>query len=819
VKHWLGKTMSNSPAYFVAGGTLQPDNPSYVTRPADEELFESLLAGEFCYVLTPRQMGKSSLMVRAAGRLKNEGVSTVTVDLTSIGTAPVDEWYRGLLTRLANGLQLDSDVRAWWEGQTLSAPQRFMEFLRSIVLVQITDPIAVFIDEIDSTLQLDFRDDFFAAIRAVYNARASDPVYSRLTFVLLGVATPTDLIQDRERTPFNIGRRIVLKEFTYADAHELKEGLEARHAGQGEAILRRIFYWTNGHPYLTQKLCLTAANDLTERWDNTKVDELVKALFLREKGRKDTNLTFVQDRIQARPEPERRRLLRLYRAVYSGKPVTDDDRSPAQNYLELFGLVRVEQGRLCVRNEIYQQVFDQEWIKANMPANRQQSVAIATILFALLVSLGVFIVVKYQESRIQAQTWIDLFESATTDAERVEALSGLFRLGSGNDQEALKLFYSLEPYQQESLFILDNSTNMRQQLENVVRGVYVTLDKISRNHDRTIMKAMIAALEISSLEENKNLIDEIKNWKAAREQAELERYQEAIDHYNKAIELNPDHPVIRYDRAMAYTALEQYSAALADLDHVVRIARMARPTRTPTPTSSPTPTPSPTFTLSPAVSPITISPLISTTTQTPILPTATATPTPTPASTIPVEYSERFFNSDQIIKTVSETIRDHKGLRDNLTRNLEKYPYLKEIWEDKIKPTDTATPPLTTTATSILSPTPSPTVTPSPTPVLSAAPTTPTPTPTTPTPTPCPPNACFVGDVTVPDGTKFEPGESFTKTWRMLSCGCIPWPEGTSWVFVSGDQMGAPESVPVPITPLSSTAEQHGGHFGQHGGD
>jgi hypothetical protein len=51
--------------FFVAGGTLRPGTASYVTRPTDDELFHMTLAGEFCFVLTPRQMGKSSLMVRA----------------------------------------------------------------------------------------------------------------------------------------------------------------------------------------------------------------------------------------------------------------------------------------------------------------------------------------------------------------------------------------------------------------------------------------------------------------------------------------------------------------------------------------------------------------------------------------------------------------------------------------------------------------------------------------------------------------------------------------------------------------------------------
>ena len=65
--------------------------------------------------------------------------------------------------------------------------------------------MVIFIDEIDSTLSLPFTDDFYAAIRYVYNARARAPEFQRLSFVLIGVATPSDLISDPKRTPFNIG--------------------------------------------------------------------------------------------------------------------------------------------------------------------------------------------------------------------------------------------------------------------------------------------------------------------------------------------------------------------------------------------------------------------------------------------------------------------------------------------------------------------------------------------------------------------------------------------------------------------------------------
>jgi hypothetical protein len=86
--------------FFVAGGSLPPDTPSYIKRSADDELFDRAAAGDFCYVLTPRQMGKSSLMARTARRLREEGLQSVVIDLTQIGTdsgtASADKWYYGI---------------------------------------------------------------------------------------------------------------------------------------------------------------------------------------------------------------------------------------------------------------------------------------------------------------------------------------------------------------------------------------------------------------------------------------------------------------------------------------------------------------------------------------------------------------------------------------------------------------------------------------------------------------------------------------------------------------------------------------------------
>src|SRR6266496_638270 len=122
--------------FFVTGGSLPCDNPSYVERKADHELYDALQLGEFCYVLTARQMGKSSLMVRAASRLRQEGVAVVAFELTTLGQQlTVEQWYDGLLARIGRELDLEDETEEYWLAHERQSPlQRWLGALQEVVL-------------------------------------------------------------------------------------------------------------------------------------------------------------------------------------------------------------------------------------------------------------------------------------------------------------------------------------------------------------------------------------------------------------------------------------------------------------------------------------------------------------------------------------------------------------------------------------------------------------------------------------------------------------------------------------------------------------
>jgi len=375
----------------------------------------------FCYVLNSRQMGKSSLLVRTMKRLQDQGFACVEMEMRDICSYQItqEEFYGTMVSHLVSGFELDLDEGEWWyRYEYLSPFDRFSKFVDEEVLGRVAGKIVIFIDEIDSILNLAFKDDLFGFIRTCYNKRATQPKYQRLTFALLGVATPSDLIADNQRTPFNIDSlAIELQGFTREEAKPLVGGLEGK-VRYPDAVLQAILNWTGGQPFLTQKVCRLVCQSCRDvacyvsfprsqrrvkfsSNPQSLVDQVVRSHILNNWLSQDNpeHLRTIRDRVLSGYQ-DSQPLLTLYHRILKRKKVPADENN-LQQQLQLSGLVVKRGGQLQVANRIYASVFDRHWVNQQLqsipspsPSLPRWRVIAATVGVTVLVmgmrSLGVW---------------------------------------------------------------------------------------------------------------------------------------------------------------------------------------------------------------------------------------------------------------------------------------------------------------------------------------------------------------------------------------------------------------------------------------------
>lgn len=376
---------------YQVGGSLKYDDSTYIVRQADEQLYTGLRTGDFCYVFNYHQTGKSSLLHRTIHRLEKENHICVYLSLALLGTNQITpiQWYKGIIFSLFHKLNLRERINfeSWWEQQSeLDPVQRLYQFIEVLLREVQNNRIFIFIDNINILLSLNFPvNDFFIWIRYCYEQQAHNPSFQRLGFALFGVASPSNLIADRHRTPFNIGQAIKLCDFQLHEAMPLLEGLKEV-VSHPQAILLHIIHWTRGQPFLTQKLCqlvvqvalesykapITIPNGAEGYW----VEQLVRSRIIQHWEFQDEpeHLRTIRARLLF-DEHKAGKLLNIYQQVLQVEELRNrnpiDNLIPANNSEEqrqllLSGLVGNYNGYLRVKNPIYRSVFTPQWVSKQL---------------------------------------------------------------------------------------------------------------------------------------------------------------------------------------------------------------------------------------------------------------------------------------------------------------------------------------------------------------------------------------------------------------------------------------------------------------------
>ncbi len=342
---------------FHVNGPLSADSDLYVERKADRDALLYLRRMDYISLIEPRQQGKTSLIYRLMDRLSPQGYTFVIYDLGAekFHKNSEEEWYTSLGTWLLNRLKfINHDARFALPTNGNS----WLAFLENIgsAAMEARQKVVIVLDEIRE-MPSAYSTSFFTVVRSIYNERPMSPAFENLTFITSGVFNPNELIQDENVSKFNVGHRIPLEDFDLPQVRRLVAHLQLPD-GVVDTVKRRVFYWTDGQPYLTQRLCLLLAEG-RDQFQSGKAGALIDRLA---KQLHNDELYVRRLRSLREKEPE---LLEYVQKHIRNIPINYD--RPKFNYVMddrhfrlayVYGVIKADDEGYCrIRNRICEQVL------------------------------------------------------------------------------------------------------------------------------------------------------------------------------------------------------------------------------------------------------------------------------------------------------------------------------------------------------------------------------------------------------------------------------------------------------------------------------
>ncbi len=241
-------------------GTMDPHSDFYVLRPQDDVARRAIIQhGVTLTIKGPRQMGKSSLLVRAMNAATEKGKHVVFLDFQLFNQSALDNaetFFKQFCVWITIKLKLENRVEEYWQWP-LGNSQCCTLYVEDCILGATDRPLVLAMDEVERVFDTDFRSDFFGMLRSWHNDRATAPVWKRLDLALVTSTEPYQLIENLNQSPFNVGEIVEMRDFNREQVSDLND----KHGGpltmsDVDALIELL----GGHPYLTRKALYLVAS-------------------------------------------------------------------------------------------------------------------------------------------------------------------------------------------------------------------------------------------------------------------------------------------------------------------------------------------------------------------------------------------------------------------------------------------------------------------------------------------------------------------------------------------------------------------------------
>lgn len=233
-------------------GAVPLGSPFYLERGSLEEQVEQEIGkpGALVRIKAPREMGKTSLLLRILDYAKRLGYRTVSLNLEQVDQvilSDINQFLRWLCANCARQLQLKPRLDEYWD-EDLGSKISCTSYVEDYLLGTIATPLVLALDEVNQIFEHpQVAKDFFSLLRSWYEAAKILPIWQKLRLIVIHsteIYVPLQLNQ----SPFNVGLPIQLNNFSKEEVQQLAQSYGLDWSDGKNA--RQLMDTVGGHPAL-----------------------------------------------------------------------------------------------------------------------------------------------------------------------------------------------------------------------------------------------------------------------------------------------------------------------------------------------------------------------------------------------------------------------------------------------------------------------------------------------------------------------------------------------------------------------------------------